>query len=290
MYQDITELFCRIDDFCKDVKKNEKGKMLGKARKPTRIPLLSESEITTIITLFQLSGMKNFKDFYYRVMPYYAKEFPKRPLYNRFIELMPRVFIYFSYLLAAIIHCNPNDKVFFIDATSLPVCHNKRISRHKVFEGLAERGKTSMGWFFGLKLHLVVDRKGRIQGFQMSPGNVHDTKAVEGITKHLKGLLFGDRGYISQGLFDSLYKRGLKLVTTIRRNMKNKLLSLYEKSTLRKRFIIETVFDLLKNKLTLWHTRHRSPQNAFVHLLACLVAYSLKPSKPATSIPSLIPS
>ena len=177
-----------------------------------------------------------------------------------------------------------------MDATSLAVCHNKRISRHKVFEGMAERGKTSMGWFFGLKLHLVIDRKGRIQGFQMSPGNVHDTKAVEGITKHLKGLLFGDRGYISQGLFDSLYKRGLKLVTTIRRNMKNKLLSLYEKSTLRKRFIIETVFDLLKNKLTLWHTRHRSPQNAFVHLLACLVAYSLKPSKPATSIPSLIPS
>ena len=290
MYQDITELFCRIDDFCKDVKKNEKSKTLGKAKNPTRVPSISESEITTIITLFQMSGMKNFKDFYYRVTPYYSKEFPKRPSYNRFVELIPRVFIYFSYLLAAIIHCNPKEDVFFIDSTSLSVCHNKRISRHKVFKGMAERGKTSMGWFFGLKLHLAIDRKGRIHGFKITPGNIHDTKAVESMTQHLQGLLFGDRGYLSKGLFESLYKRGLKLVTTIRKNMKNKLLTIYEKATLRKRFIIETVFDLLKNKLSLWHTRHRSPQNALIHMLACLVAYSLKPNKPAASIPNLIPN
>ena len=290
MCQDITELFCRIDDFCNDVKKNEKSKTLGKERKPTRIPSISESEIVTIIILFQMFGMKNFKDFYYKVTPYYSKEFPKKPSYNRFIELIPRVFLFFSYLLVAIMNSNPKDGIFFIDATSLSVCHNKRILRHKVFEGIAKRGKTSMGWFFGLKLHLVIDRKGRIHGFQMSLGNIHDTKAVEGITKRLEGLLFGDRGYLSKELFESLYKRGLKLVTTIRRNMKNKLLSFYEKSTLRKRFIIETVFDLLKNKLTLWHTRHRSIQNAFVHLLACLVAYSIKSNKPNASIPSLIPS
>ena len=290
MYQDITELFCCIDDFCKDVQKNERSKTLGDNRNPTRFPSISESEITTIVTLFQMSGMKNFKDFYYRVTPYYSNEFPKKPSYNRFVELIPRVFIYFSYLLAAIIHSNPKDGVFFIDATSLVVCHNKRISRHKVFEGMAERGKTSMGWFFGLKLHLVIDRKGRIRGFKITPGNTHDTKAAESMTQHLKGLIFGDRGYLSTGLFESLYKRGLKIVTTIRKNMKNKLLTIYEKSTLRKRFIIETVFDLLKNKLSLWHTRHRSPQNALVHLFACLFAYSLKPNKPALSMPSLIPS
>ena len=98
MCQDITELFCRIDDFCNDVKKNEKNKTLGKERKPTRVPSISESEIVTIIILFQTSGMKSFKDLYYKLMPYYTKCFPKRPSYNRFLELIERVFIYFSYL------------------------------------------------------------------------------------------------------------------------------------------------------------------------------------------------
>lgn len=290
MYQDITELFCRIDDFCKDVEKSEKAKTLGSAKNPTRIPSISKSEIVTILVMFQTSGMKNFKDFYYRVMPYYSREFQKRPSYNRFLELIPRVFIYFSYLVAAIIMQNQKDGVFFVDSTSLSVCHNKRILRHKVFKGIAERGKTSMGWFFGMKLHLIIDRKGAIHGFKITPGNVHDTKAVDKMTTHLNGLLFGDRGYLSKPLFDNLFKRGLKIITTIRSNMKNKLLTISEKFLLRKRFLIETVFDLLKNKLTLWHTRHRSVQNAFVHLLSCLVSYSIKPNKPKASIPVLIPS
>ena len=96
-----------------------------------------------------------------------------------------------------------------------------------------------------------------------------------------KGLLFGDKGYISKPLFLALYKQGLKLVTGVKKGMKNCLLSLEEKIFLRKRSIVETVFDYLKNKLQLEHSRHRSPVNAFIHIIATLIAYQLNTKKPS---------
>lgn len=147
----------------------------------------------------------------------------------------------------------------FIDSTKISVCHNRRINRHRVLRGLAQRGKTSIDWFFGFKVHLIINECGELLAFHITPGNVDDRKPVPRMVKGLTGKLFGDRGYLSQTLFEQLFAQGLELFTTCRSNMKPRLLKLYDKLLLRKRALSETVNDQLKNQAYLEHTRHRSP-------------------------------
>jgi len=192
---------------------------------------------------------------------------------------MPRLFAPLMILL----HCMRGEEtgLYFADSTKLSVCHNRRISRHKVFAGMAARGKTSMGWFYGLKLHFVINHKGEIMALKITPGNTADSAVLADITKNLAGKLFADKGYIGKELFKKLWSRGLHLITGIRRNMKNYLMPMADKLMLRKRFLIETVLDTLKSQMGLEHSRHRSPVNAMVHVLSCLAAYAFKPRKPA---------
>jgi len=195
---------------------------------------------------------------------------------------MPRLFAPLMILL----HCLRGEEtgIYFADSTKLAVCHNRRISRHKVFDGMAARGKTSMGWFYGLKLHFVINHKGEVMALKITPGNMADSAVLADITRHLAGKIYADKGYISRKLFSQLWQRGLHLITGIRRNMKNYLLPIADKIMLRKRFLIETVLDTLKSEMGLEHSRHRSPVNALVHVLSCLVAYAFRPGKPAISV------
>src|SRR5512142_230125 len=136
----------------------------------------------------------------------------------------------------------------FIDSTSLDVCLNQRIHNHKVFSGLAARGKTSTGWFFGFKLHLVVNDRGEILQFCLTPGNVDDRKPVPKLVKKLFGKLFGDKVYISQPLAQSLRAMfNIQLITKLRGNIKNRLMSLSDRILLRRRAIVETIIDQIKN-------------------------------------------
>ncbi len=143
-----------------------------------------------------------------------------------------------------------------------------------------------MGWFYGFKLHLVINNKGQIMALKITPGNLDDRAVLDEMTVALRGKLLADKGYISGKLFKSLWRRGLHLITGIRRNMKNQLMPLFDKLLLRKRFIVETVLDVLKSSMGLEHTRHRSATNAFVHILSCLAAYMLKPNKPPIKLVS----
>ena len=178
----------------------------------------------------------------------------------------------------------------YIDSTPIPVCHNKRIYRHAVFKGLAERGQSTMGWFFGFKLHLVINQKGELLNALLTPGNVDDRKPVRKMTAQLTGLLFGDKGYVDKNLFNDLYQGGLKLVTGIKKNMQNKLMHSQEKILLRKRSIIETVNGVLKEDFQISHTRHRSFFNGFIHIFSTLVAYAMKSKKPSIKFNHLIPN
>jgi len=195
---------------------------------------------------------------------------------------MPRLFAPLMVLLHSL--GGEPTGVYFADSTKLAVCHNRRIDRHRVFDGLAGRGKTSMGWFFGLKLHFVINHKGQIMALRITPGTTADSTVLDEITRHLRGKLYADKGYISHEVFTKLWQRGLHLITGIRRNMRNHLMLLGDKILLRKRFVIETVLDILKCEMGLEHTRHRSPVNAMVHVLSCLVAYAYRPGKPSTSL------
>jgi transposase len=291
MKKDITNLFCFVDDFAQAMQKEITSYLLSQSKSlqmPTRTPELSDSEIMTIVLMFQESPCRNFKYFYNSYLQLYRQDFPKMPTYERFVTLKPRILLLAVVLLHALF--SPDKKLGYIDATSLAVCHPKRIRRNKVFKGLAALGKTTKGWFFGFKLHVIVDEKGNLLRAKLTPGNVDDRAVVDGMTQDMTGLLFGDKGYIDKKLFLKLYERGLKIVTGIRKNMKNILISWNEKVLLRKRSIIETVFDYLKNKMQLEHTRHRSPWNMFVHLISTLIVYQLKPSKPSICYDFALPN
>ena len=142
-----------------------------------------------------------------------------------------------------------------------------------------------MGWAYGLKLHTVINHQGQLMAFRISSANLNDRSVVEGMTENLQGTLIADKGYVGKKLFESLYHKGLHLLTKIKRNMKNKFIPLADKLLLSKRFLIETVFDQLKNLFQIQHTRHRNPLHFLVNLFAALAAYSLQPSKPSIASP-----
>lgn len=280
----LLELFCHVDDFCQQFEPSWQRQLLPAGTiKRVKATQLSTSEIMTIIIHFHQAGYRDFKTYYTRhVQVHLRAEFPGLVAYNRFVELMPRVLVP---LLGYLTRCQGDcTGIAFVDSTPLAVCHNRRITRHKVFAGLAARGKTSLGWFFGFKLHLVINDRGEILAFRLTPGNVDDRQPVPKLVKRLFGKLFGDRGYLSQTLFNTLFEQGLELITSVRKNMKNRLLPLVDKFLLRKRALIETINDQLKNISQVEHTRHRSPINFVVNVVAGLIAYCHQPKKPSLNL------
>src|SRR3954447_10265019 len=165
-----------------------------------------------------------------------------------------------------------------------PPCDNHRIVRHKVFADLAQRGKTSMGWFFGFKLHLVFNNDNEIVALKLTPGNVHDTTPVPALTRELTGKLFGDKGYIGRKLAEDLLRRGLTLFTRVRRNVKALPLSLQDKALLNARNMAETIIGQIKEFSSLNLSKHRSVINAFVHIIAAITAYQINPFKPKRNL------
>lgn len=235
----------------------------------------------TILILFQQSGYRTFKGFYTQhVQPRLRAEFPHLLSYTRFVELMPRMLV----PLAVYLHTQRGacTGISFIDSTALSVCKNARIAHPRVFAVDARRGKTSVGWFYGFKLHLVVNDRGELLACCLTPGNVDDRRPVPRLARRLFGRLFGDRGYISQALAEQLFTtQGIALITKLRKNMREQVLAATDKLLLRKRAIIESVNDQLTNICPIEHSRHRSPFNFVVHLLAGLVAYCHQPKKPS---------
>ena len=275
----IEALFCCLDDFFVAYQRQERENLIPAAGHRQRSGMLCLSEMMLIMTLFHLSAYKDFKHFYiYGIQGEYRNLFKEVPCYARFVQLIGRLLLPFSVLIQAL--RGEETGFYFADSTKLAVCDNHRISSNRVFKNLAKRGKTSMGWFYGFKLHVIINHNCEIMAVKITPGNTDDRKPLPGMVKGLNGKLFADKGYISKSLFKNLWQDGLQLITGIRKNMKNYLMPLFDKLMLRKRFILETVFGVLKFAQGLEHTRHRSPTNAFVHVLSCLIAYCLKPVKP----------
>jgi transposase len=281
----LLELFVSVDDFCQGFLPSWGRKLLGDgSRKRQRAGQLSVSEIMTIIIYFHQSQYRNFKAYYTKqVCQHLRAEFPKLVSYARFVILMPSVLGPLSaYLQSLYGRCHG---LSFIDSTALLVCDNHRIHTHKVFAEFAQRGKGSMGWFYGFKLHLVINECGELLACQITPGNVDDRKPVPTLSKRLFGKLIADRGYISQALYEQLQETfGIQLITKLRKNMKNRLLPLIDKLLLRKRAIIESVVDQLKNISQIEHTRHRSSTNCFINIIAGLIAYCHQPKKPSLNL------
>lgn len=277
--EQITDIFCIVDEFMNEFQSYLDQNVMG--NEPKRKPRMSTSEVMTIMIFFQLSGVRCFKWFYKRyVQEHMVDDFPQTVSYNRFVELQKAAILPMA-MFAKTCCLGECTGISFVDSTPIRVCKNKRIFNHKVFANIANRGKSTMGYFYGFKLHLVINEIGQIIDFQITQANVDDRTPLKGnLLKKIWGKLYGDKGYVSKKLTDLLFDDGIHLVTGIRKNMKNCLMPLYDKIMLRKRSIIETINDQLKNIAMIEHSRHRSFHNFINNILAGIIAYSFLPHKP----------
>ncbi len=277
----ITEIFYLVDEFCVEFNKNISAYQIGKKAK--KKPKMSQSEVITIMILFHSGAFKTLKHFYlFYVKKHMGREFPSTVSYNRFVELQQASALAMTLFLKTCC-MGKCTGISYIDSTPIRVCKNKRIPRHRVFDGIAARGKSTMGYFYGFKLHFVINDKGEILSFVITPGNTDDREPLkdEKFIEKLKGKLYADKGYISKKLTEVLFVDGLHLITYIRNNMKNVLMEMKDKIYLRKRTVIETINDVLKNQCSIEHSRHRSFNNFVTNMIAGLIAYSFQPKKPA---------
>lgn len=285
MTSKLVEIFYLSDEFCKDFYKTISGSQISsdnskkRRNKPSK---LSDSEVITIMIAFHLGGYRNLKSFYINYVQKHLQDyFPETVSYNRFVELQQKALLPMTIFLKTL-RLGDSTGIAFVDSTPIRVCKNKRIFNHKVFKGIAQRGKSTMGYFFGFKLHIVINDKGEIIDFVITPGNVDDRQPLQdsNFLKKIAGKLFADKGYVSKKLFENLFIDGIQLITGIRSNMKNQLMSMYDKIMLRKRSVIETINDVLKNICQVEHSRHRSLANFLTNMISGLIAYSFLPKKP----------
>lgn len=277
---DFTETFYFIHDFCKGFERWWEEKLLTYGlRKRRRRSKLHLSEIITILIDYHRSGFKCFKDYYGHVMYYHRKDFTNLISYDRFVALvkraLPAIRILFDSLKGEI------TDILFADSTPYKVCHHKRGYYHRVFGNLACKSKSTMGWFYGLKLHFIFNKYGEIVRVLVTPANMDDRKGLKFMTKGLIAKIFADRGYLGKDFFKELFERGVEVVTGIKKNMKNMLMGLWDKVILKKRGTLETIFSSIKSCGIFEHSRHRNVENAFCHIFTALISYQLKPIKPA---------
>lgn len=273
----LLELFCFVDDAV-SVIRAELAKSCLPGPKPSAQSRLHPSELITLLILFHSSNCRTFKSFYRDVaLKYLRVDFPRLVSYSRFVELVPGTLPYLAFILESLFgDCTG---LSFVDSTSLHVCKFKRAYGNRVFRGLAAYGRSSMGSFFGFKLHLIVSHEGEILGVRLTPGNTDDRVPVPSLVKELFGKLIGDKGYIGAA-FAARIRASVEMVTALRKNMKGRLVILEDSEFLKARGIVETVIGQLKLCCQIEHSRHRSPTNFMCNLLAGLIAYCLKPNKP----------
>jgi hypothetical protein len=276
MLDRIVEVFCEVDDFCQAFLPQWEASLLGPGGPAPRGPQpgLSTSEIITLLLTVQASSISRAS----------ITASPSRWLLSRHAVLRALRRPAETCLRAAGVlpRQPPRDQDRALLHRFHRPCDNHRISRHKVFADLAQRGKTSMGWFFGFKLHLVFNNRNEIVALKLTPGNVHDTTPVPALTRDLIGKLFGDKGYIGQKLAEDLLRRGLTLFTRVRKNMKALPLSLQDKALLKARNMAD--IGHIKEFSSLNLSRHRSAINAFVHIIAAITAYQINPFKPKLNL------
>ena len=284
----VTELFCMADDFCKffDAMMEKYTLKSDTKRRYHRDSTMSKAEIMLIMILFHDSGYRCLKHFYLeKVCRHLRHLFPKIVSYNRFVELEKEVAVPLALFIKKVL-LGKCTGISSVDSTPLRVCRNQRIHIHKVFKGIAQRGKCSMGWFFGFKLHLICNEKGELPNFMITPGDVDDRKPLEykAFVEFIYGKLVADKGYIGKNLFRRMFVDGLQLITKLKSNIKGALMSVSDKLLLRKRTIIETVNDELKNIAQVEHSRHRSFDNFIVNILGAIAAYCMFPQKPCINV------
>jgi hypothetical protein len=283
----LIEIFVQVDDFCQELEQwlRSQGKY-----KPIYHGRMSMSEMMAILIFYHHSGYKCFQYYYEEMIRFdIADDFPLAVSYKHFLSLIPRclnhLFLFSKWQCSQAL---PAD-AYYIDSKKLPICHNRRIKSNRVFKHIAMHGKSSTGWFYGFKIHLVINNLGEIAAFELSTANIADNnhELLKEIFKNLKGNCYGDKGYITS-IFEELYEQGIRLISKVRSNMKNKLIHLSDRYYLFKRGVIESVNDILMTVCDIEHTRHRSPLNFLTHTVGAVIAYGFLDQKPSVHLPNLL--
>lgn len=270
-WETLYHIFDQIDNLLKTMSASLRRKLLSDLRPAGGRPSgLSLQAILAFGIFRYATGVKDVKHYHRKLLSSYSNELGRIPNYGNFNTLVNQATPYVIFLLQWIFYVNKSrqDGFYFMDSTPLKVCENKRIFDHKVCEDLAQRGKSSMGWFFGFKLHVVCDSLGRLVSLLITPGNTDDRKFVLKLLRGLKGLCIADAGYVSKKLMQELYEQGLLLLTDVRKSMK-RLMSETQHALLKQRQRIEGVFSCLKHRLKAEASIARSPLG---YLSRCLYA------------------
>lgn len=277
----LVTIYCFVDDFLKMIVTSIRFALVrpDHTHPPTKKHNLSIAELISLAIFRFFTGHKNWKDFYQHVATYHTQDFPCLPVYKNFLAAVNTLSWFAQVLLQGFMNMfqrfTPLGTPKFADSTKLKVCEIKREFSHKVCLGLAKKSKSTMGWFYGFKLHIICNELMQILNVKITPATTDDRKGLEMMWNTIFGMIVADAGYIGKRWQDKARELGKFLLTGVRANMK-KILSSVEHQLLKLRQVVETVFSVLKLRMGLETTLPRSPLGYFAHYLWCLTAYQMK--------------
>lgn len=273
--KNLIEIYCYVDNFIKKIQ--EKKVEVG------RPSILNKSSYITLSIIKNIYGMRTIRQLYEFTKQYLQKDFPQLPSYQQFNEGITSCYRYVMVLLYCMTRSirSKQHTVHFVDSTSLPVCKIFREKFAKLFKGIAKKSKSTMGWFYGFKLHLIINQNMEIEAITFTDANINDLQVLEkDFIDQIRGFLVGDKGYLSKEKTEELRKKNIFLLTKYRKNSKQKYPATQQQlKILRQRLKIEAVFHLLKNNFNLISSYARSIQGYFANVLSALLAYSVSKTK-----------
>ncbi len=280
--KNIVEVYCLVDNLVKFLTPKIKKSLAGRPGN------LTTTDYVVLAIIKQQIGIKTVKQFYEVAKNAYASCFPAFPSYQQFnhgIKSTFQFFIAISWILMQRVR-RKGRKYHFVDSTPLEVCSNQYRFSAKLFKGLASAGKNMHGWFWGFKLHLIINDNMEIESLKITNGSASDISVLDKVfVEGIKGILIGDKGYVGEEKGIELAKNKLLLITKPRKNMRKLPATKEMNYLLSKRQSIESVFSALKYRLSAVNTFARSAESFFVSVFSAITAYSISllPSKLLTS-------
>jgi transposase len=274
-------IYCFVDDFLKGIVKNIRYALErpGKNRPPIKKHNLSLAELISLAIFRFFTGHRNWKDFYQHLKTYHQKDFSRLPKYGNFLYAINKLSPFANLMLQAFMNIfqklTGENKLKFADSTKLKVCDIKREFSHKVCYGIASKSKSTMGWFYGFRLHIICNELMQLLKIKITTAAFDERKGLEMMWNNIFGMIVADAGYVGKNWQKKAQDLGKHLFTAVKANMK-KLMTAIEWQILKMRQCVESVFSVLKLRLGIETTLPRSPLGYMAHYLWCLTAYQLK--------------
>lgn len=274
-------IYAFVDNFIKQVLQSifHAIERPGKNHPPAKRYNLSVAELVSLAIFRFFTGHRNWKDFYNHIKTYHYRDFPNFPTYGNFIKAMNKLSSLATILLQGFMNVfqriTGKEKLKFADGSKLKVCEIKREFSHKVCRKYASKSKSTMGWFYGFKLHIICNELMQILNLKITTATTDERKALEMMWINVFGTIVADAGYVGKDWQKKAWNLGKHLFTGVRANMK-KVMTETQHQILKLRQKVETVFSVLKLRMGLETTLPRSPLGFFAHYLWCITAYQMK--------------